>query len=83
MNRILVLLVVLLCTSSTLALAQVVSIDEKIITFDKLSKTVIPFVASAQPTVTTEPSLEGQYTLAFAHASRLVQDTPIGKWENY
>lgn len=66
MNRIVVMLVVLLCTSSTLSLAQAVSIDEKIITFDKLSKTVIPFTASVQPTVTTEPSLEGQYTLAFA-----------------
>lgn len=69
MNRILVLLVVLLCTTSTTSLAQVVSIDEKIITFDKLSKTVIPFVASAQPTITTEPSLEGQYTLAFANSN--------------
>ncbi len=67
MNRILVLLAVLLCTSSTIALAQVVSIDEKIITFDKLSKTVIPFVANAQPSIITEPSLEGQYTLAFAN----------------
>jgi len=66
MNRIFVLLAVLLCTASTISLAQVVSIDANIITFDKLSKTVLPFVASAQPTVTTEPSLEGQYTLAFA-----------------
>jgi hypothetical protein len=65
MNRIFVVLAVLLCTTGTLSLAQVFT-DEKIITFDKLSKTVIPFVASAQPTVTTEPSLEGQYTLAFA-----------------
>lgn len=67
MNRIVVVLAVLLCTSSTLSLAQTLSIDEKIITFDKLSKTVIPFTASVQPTtVTTEPSLEGQYTLSFA-----------------
>jgi len=66
MNRIIAFVVALLCTASTIALAQVVSIDANIITFDKLSKTVIPFVASAQPTVTTEPSLEGQYTLAFA-----------------
>lgn len=65
MNRIFVVLVVLLCTISTVSLAQVFA-DEKIITFDKLSKTVIAFTASAQPTVTTEPSLEGQYTLAFA-----------------
>jgi len=55
-----------LCIAHAVSLAQVVSIDANIITFDKLSKTVIPFVASAQPTVTTEPSLEGQYTLAFA-----------------
>ncbi len=68
MDRLLssLLSLVLFCTAYTVSLAQVVSIDDKIFTFDKLSKTIIPFVASAEPKIKTEPSLEGQFVLAFA-----------------
>ncbi len=65
------------------SLAQVVSIDEKIITFDKLSKTVIPFVADKKPTVKIEPNLDGQYTLTFAKNSgtlTFVKPVPEGAY---
>lgn len=65
MKRFWAVLLAIFWIAISTSLAQIVSIDEKIITFDKLSKTVIPFVADKKPTVKIEPSLEGQYNLVF------------------
>ncbi len=63
---------VLFYVAHSITLAQVLSVDRDIVTFDKLTKTVIPFTASAKPTVTieprlSEPRLEGRYTVEYTN----------------
>ncbi|MFY7999445.1 MAG: hypothetical protein ACOVSW_12680 [Candidatus Kapaibacteriota bacterium] len=65
MKRFWAVLLAIFWIAISTSLAQIVSIDDKIITFDKLSKTVISFITDKKPTVKIEPSLEGQYSLAF------------------
>ncbi|TAE23216.1 MAG: hypothetical protein EAZ92_14850 [Candidatus Kapaibacterium sp.] len=68
MNRFLMLLAAIFFALHTLSSAQILVAEEKIITFDKLTKTIIPFTASAQPAVKIEPSgLEGRYALALSN----------------
>ena len=67
MKRFLILSLVLLCIAYQYTFSQILVLDENIITFDKLSKTIIPFSASVQPSVKIEPSLEGKYALAVAN----------------
>jgi len=62
---------IFLCTAHTISLAQVVSIDSNIITFDKQSKTVIPFTASKKPTVKIVPDLRGTPNAFFSSEERL------------
>ncbi|MFY8001252.1 MAG: hypothetical protein ACOVSW_21850 [Candidatus Kapaibacteriota bacterium] len=63
--RVLVTASVLCCVAYSNALAQTITIDTSITTFDKLTTTLISFTASEKPTIRTEPSLEGQYRLIF------------------
>ncbi|TAE23215.1 MAG: hypothetical protein EAZ92_14845 [Candidatus Kapaibacterium sp.] len=65
-------------TAQGTVLAQTVRLDENIITFDKLSKTIIPFTADKKPSVSIKQSLEGRYSLVFNNGKgTLTFDKPV------
>ncbi len=55
-------------------------IDPKIITFDKLTKTIIDFSSDISPTVKIQPSPNGKYILAYAHGKGTITfSSPVPK----
>lgn len=56
-------------SSPSLAKEAPLQIADSIITFDKLTTTIIPFTAPSKPSVTIEPALGAEWTLKFARGS--------------
>lgn len=74
-NAVLTMLVAVFCSANVLA--QTTNQAQKIITFDKLQKTIIPLSACAQPNVKIEPALAG-YKLEMVNGKyALVFDKPV------
>ncbi|MFY7999442.1 MAG: hypothetical protein ACOVSW_12665 [Candidatus Kapaibacteriota bacterium] len=67
----------------SLKLIAKTEIDPRIITFDKLTKTIIDFSSDISPTVKIQPSLHGKYILAYAHGKGTItfpSPVPIGTY---
>ncbi len=72
-----VITLLLMCVSLNILSAQII-VDKTLTTFDKLSKTIIPFETTKKPTVVIEPSLEGLFTVEYANGKgQIVVRTPV------
>ncbi len=73
-----VAMALLLVGASLTRLSAQITVDQTVTTFDKLSKTIIPFAAPSKPAVTIEPNLEGLFTVEYANGQgQIIVPTPV------
>jgi hypothetical protein len=77
MKQLHLLLIMMLCIAHQYTFSQTVSHEQKVVTFDKLQKTIISLPACSQPNVKIEPVLVGYKLETVNGKYALVFDKPV------